>query len=162
MSKKLGTLKKSLDKKEQDFQRRFDAHVASVKEANGQPLNDKRNGQVTLNRWEKQNDAIRRQLESIENTKNAIEREQDKIAGVQHANTFLPTEILELVEKGELIQWRKHPHIFFVAGVEKARIIWDEKKKHVAHKYVTSVTEKEQRSKFARVYNQLNSIFNNC
>ena len=47
MSKKLEILKNSLAKKEQELQRRFDVHFATVKQANGQPLNDKRNGQAT-------------------------------------------------------------------------------------------------------------------
>lgn len=34
-----------------------------------------------------------------------------------------------------LIQWRKHPTHFFVPGVDKARIWWDESRKAVAHKY---------------------------
>ena len=59
MSKRLEILKQSLAKKEQELQRRFDEHFATVKQANGQPLNDKRNGQATLNKWEKQNNAIR-------------------------------------------------------------------------------------------------------
>jgi hypothetical protein len=116
MSKKLEILKQSLAKKEQELQRRFDVHFATVKQANGQPLNDKRNGQATLNKWERQNDAIRTAKESIEKTKRAIEFEEGKIKGVEHVNNFIPKEILELVESGVLVQWRKHPHTFFVAG----------------------------------------------
>ena len=70
--KKLEILKQSLAKKEQELQRRFDVHFATVKQANGQPLNDKRNGQATLNKWEKQNNAIRNLKDSIEKTKSAI------------------------------------------------------------------------------------------
>jgi len=160
MSKKLGILKNSLLKKEQELQRRFDVHFATVKEANGQPLNDKRNGQATLNKWERQSDAIRTAKESIEKTERAIEFEEGKIAGVEQANGYIPKEILALVETGELIQWRKHPHTFFVAGVDKARIVWLEKTKQVAHKFVREITDQEQRAKFAKVFNPLGALLN--
>ena len=160
MSKKLEILKQSLAKKEQELQRRFDVHFATVKQANGQPLNDKRNGQATLNKWERQNDAIRTAKESIEKTKRTIEFEEGKIKGVEHVNTFIPKEILELVESGILIQWRKHPHIFFVAGVDKARIVWLEKTNQVAHKFVSEIKEQEQRTKFVRVFNPLGAVLN--
>ena len=59
MSKKLEILKQPLEKKEQQLNSKFDQHFATVKQANGQPLNDKRNGQATLNKWERQNEGIR-------------------------------------------------------------------------------------------------------
>jgi hypothetical protein len=161
MSKKLEILKQSLIKKEQELQRRFDEHFATVKKANGQPLNDKRNGQSTLNKWEKQNNAIRNLKDSIKKTKSAIEFEEGRINGVNYQNeNFIPKEILELVEKGELVQWRKHPTHFFVNGVDKARIWWDESRKSVAHKYAHLITEQEQRTKFVRLYNGLNAVLN--
>lgn len=160
MTKRLEILKNSLEKKEQTLNEKLDNHFSTVKQANGQPLNDKRNGQYTLNKWERQNDGIRSQIVSVEKTKQAIEREESKIAEVEHVNTFIPTEILKLVESGELIQWRKHPHTFFVAGVDKARIVWDVKRNVVAHKYAYMIAEQEQRSKFVKIYNALNSIFN--
>ena len=160
MSKKLEILKQSLAKKEQQLNAKFDQHFATVKQANGQPLNDKRNGQATLNKWERQNEAIRTMQKSIEATKQAIEIEEGKIKGVEHANTIIPAEILKLVETGELIQWRKYPHTFFVAGVDKARIVWDNKRKVVAHRYAHLITEQEQRTKFVRLYNGLNSVLN--
>jgi hypothetical protein len=161
MSNRLEILKTSLTKKEQQLEKRFDDHFADVKRANGQPLNDKRNGQSTMNRWERQNEAIRNLKESIEKTKRAIEIEEDKIHACKYQNeNFIPKEILELVEKGELIQWRKHPTHFFVSGVEKARIWWDESRKAVAHKYAHLITEQEQRTKFVRLYNGLNAVLN--
>lgn len=124
-------------------------------------MNDKgKRGQATLNKWERQNDALRTLQKSIETTKNAIEAEKSKIAGIENANEITPKEILALVESGDLVQWRKHPNTFFVSGVDKARIVWDEKKKVVAHKYITQVTEPEQRSKFAKIYNGLNAVLN--
>ena len=89
-----------------------------------------------------------------------IEREEDKIANVESTNGFIPSEILSLVENGELVQWRKHPTTFFVAGVEKARIVWDEKRKILAHRYIREVTDKEQYSKFAKTFNSLNAVLN--
>lgn len=161
MSKRLEILKKSLIKKEQQFEEKLQNHIDTVKQANGQPLNDKRNGQSTMNRWERQNEAIRNLKESIEKTKRAIEKEEDKIHACKYQNeNFIPQEILELVEKGELIQWRKHPTHFFVPGVEKARIWWDESRKAVAHKYAHLITEQEQRTKFVRLYNGLNAVLN--
>lgn len=160
MSKKLEILKQSLAKKEQQLNAKFDQHFATVKQANGQPLNDKRNGQATLNKWERQNEGIRTMQKSIEATKQAIEIEEYKIKGVEHANTFIPVEIQKLVETGELIQWRKHPHTFFVPGVDKARIVWDEKRKVVAHKFVSAITVQDQRTKFVRIFNPLGAVLN--
>jgi hypothetical protein len=161
MTKKLEILKNSLVKKEQELQRRFDEHFTTVKQANGQPLNDKRNGQATLNKWERQSNAIRNLKESIGKTKSAIEFEEGRINGVNYQNeNFIPKEILEIVEKGELIQWRKHPTHFFVPGVDKARIWWDESRKSVAHKYAHLIETQEQRTKFVRMYNSLNAILN--
>ena len=160
MSKRLEILKASLAKKQQILDEKFAIHFATVKQANGQPLNDKRNGQATLNKWEKQNQGIRAQKESIEKTKNAIEIEEGKIADVEHAKQSLPSEILALIESGELIQWRKHPNTFFVEGVDKARMVWDKKKKTLAHRYVRAIQDQEQRSKFAKLYNSLYKILN--
>jgi len=160
MSKRLEILKNSLSKKEQQLNAKFDEHFATVKQANGQPLNDKRNGQATLNKWERQSEGIRTMQKSIEATKQAIENEEWKIKGVEHVNTFIPAEILKLVESGDLVQWRKHPHTFFVPGVDKARIVWDEKRKVVCHKFVSAITVQEQRTKFVRTYNPLKVLLN--
>ena len=160
MSKRLEILNQSLVKKEQELRRRFDVHFETVRQSNGQPLNDKRNGQATLNKWERQNDAIRTAKKNIEKTKRAIDIEVGKIKGVERVNTFIPKEILELVESGVLVQWRKHPHTFFVAGVDKARIVWLEKTKQVAHKFVSEIKEQEQRTKFVRVFNPLGAVLN--
>jgi len=113
-----------------------------------------------LNKWERQSESIRNQKESIEKTKRAIEIEEGKIMDVEQTNNFIPIEILDLVEKGELKQWRKHPSTFFVPNVDKARIVWDNKQKVVAHRYAHLITEQEQRTKFVRLYNGLNSVLN--
>lgn len=158
-TKKLTILENSLKKKEDLFNEKLQNHFKTVKEANGQPLNDKRNGQATLNKWEKQNNALRNLQESIEKTKEAIEIEEGKILNCESAKNNLPVEIIEMVEDGTLTQWRKHPNTFFVNGVDKARIVWDKKKRVVAHKYFKQITDKEQRKLFAKTYNKLfNSI----
>jgi hypothetical protein len=160
-TKKLQILKDSLKKKEQQFDERLNDHFGSVKQANGQPLNDKRNGRATIDKWEKQNDALRSLRDSIEKTKSAIEIEEGKIHAVESSKEYIPAEILELITGGELLQWRKYPNIFFVNGVNKARIIWDSKRKKVTHKFTNTLTDKEQRKKFAAIYNKLYLLLNN-
>jgi hypothetical protein len=159
-SKKLKILTASLIKKEAVLDKKFETHFNSVKQANGQPLNDKRNGQSTLNKWDRQSDSIRNQKESIEKTKRAIQREENKIIDVEQTNTFIPPEILELVKVGKLNQWRRYPNTFFVPDVDKARIFWDNNRKVVAHRYTHLITEQKQRSKFVKLYNNLNTILN--
>jgi len=154
-SKRLTVLENSLIKKEAVLNDRFESHFTSVKQANGQPLNDKRNGQATLDKWERQNEAIRNQQASIEKTKRAIEKEKSKIAGVEHAKGTLPTCILEMIESGQLIQWRKHPNTFFVEGVDKARIVWDDKKKLIFTRYKNAITDKDVWKIFATTFNSL-------
>lgn len=154
MSKRLEILKGSLEKKKAAFDQSIGAHIADVKRANGQPLNDKRNGHVTLNRWEKQSDALRNKQDGIEKTERAIEREQDKIADTANALAGMPPEIVALVDAGTLTQWRKHPNTFFVAGVDKARIQFKGGKLY--HKFTKSITDKDQWAIFRDVVNGLN------
>ena len=54
MTKRLDILKNSLAKKEKEFDAKLQNHFDTVKLANGQPLNDKRNGRATINLWERQ------------------------------------------------------------------------------------------------------------
>ncbi len=74
-SRKLNILSESLIKKEKILNEKLQNNFDTVAQANGQPLNDKRNGHKTLAKWESQNDSIRRQMESIERTKLAMEQE---------------------------------------------------------------------------------------
>lgn len=154
-TKRLEILENSLVKKENLFNEKLQNHINTVKQANGQPLNDKRNGQITLKKWEKQNDSLINLQESIKRTKNAIEVEKDKIKGCESVKNDLPKAIISMIKNGTLIQWRKHPNTFFVTGVDKARIVWDKKNKNVAHKYVKIITDKEQWGFFAKTYNYL-------
>jgi len=156
MSKRLYILKKSLVKKESVLDDKFSTHFDDVKSANGQPLNDKRNGHSTLNRWEKQSDSIRNQYKEIDKTKNAIDREEAKISETEHWYHLMPDYIKSLIDSGTLKQWRKHPRIMFVDGVEKARIYFDEETGLCSHKYVKSITDKEQYAVFRDLYNNIN------
>jgi sugar-specific transcriptional regulator TrmB len=155
MSKRLEILRSSLQKKEAAFNESLEQHFESVKQANGQPLNDKRNGQSTINKWERQNQSLRNLNTSIEKTKAAIENETYSIVWKQEQREKLPSAIITLIDSGELKQWQKHPNTFFVTGVEKARIVWDEKKKQVSHKFTSAITDKEQWAQFARTFNNL-------
>lgn len=160
-SKRLEILKNSLVKKETSFDAKLQNHFDTVKQGNGQPMNDKRNGQATLNKWDKQNNSLRTLNQSIEITKSAIEEEQSKILYTEKIKETLPAEFLELIENNEITQWRKYPNMFFVTGVDKARIIWDAKANTVAHKYTSTITDKEQWKLFAKTYNLLyNSLKN--
>ena len=138
----------------------LDTHIKDVKSANGQPLNDKRNGYATMNRWDKQNNALSNQQKEIEKTKNAIEYEESKQKNILNHKGTMPDEISILIENGTLKQWGKYPHIMFVDGVDKARIIWDNKKKVVMHKFASSITDAVQRKKFAQIYNSLHTAIN--
>lgn len=152
---RLTILENSLATKKELFNDKLSNHIDTVKQANGQPLNDKRCGTSTLKKWDRQNDSLRTLDESIKKTENAIEREKSKIAGVEYANKDIPKVILDLVENGTLNQWRKYPNRFFVNGVDKARIIWDAKYKNVGWEYLRQIPNKEQFDKFREIYNTL-------
>ncbi len=157
---RLDILKASLEKKQAKFYEKLNEHFADVRSANGQPLNDKKNGASTMKRWDKQNNVLSNMEKEIEKTKMAIEREESKIRRIDCNKDIMPEEIQVLIDNGTLRQWGKYPHIMFVEGVDKARIIWDDKKKLVMHKFVSSITDKEQRKKFAQIYNSLHTSVN--
>jgi hypothetical protein len=154
MTKRLEILKKSLEKKEVVLDQRFDNHFSDVKRGNGQPMNDKRNGRATLNRWEKQEDAIRNQLKEIEKTKKAIKFEEGKILDCESVLKKLPQPIIEALEAGEITQWRKFPNRFFVKDGGRGRIIWQDNK--LLCSYVPERGTKEF-TNFANCFNQLKS-----
>ena len=159
-TKKLLILENSLEKKTLRLDELFGRYFTDVSQANGQPLNDKKNGQATLNRWEKQSNAIRNLEKGIEKTKKAIEVEKGKIIISENVKKKLPEIMLTMLKTGELIQWRKHPTFFFVDGVDKVRIIWDSKKNIIMHKYANRVTDKEQWKKFAQTFNKIAAYLN--
>ena len=153
-------LKASLQKKEEMFNARLSKYFADVKQANGQPLNDKKCGGTTMRRWDKQNVALENIQKEIEKTKRAIEREENKANGIKRVSLLLPDEIVSLINNGTLRQWGKYPHIFFVEGVDKARLIYDFKKKQIAHKYTQAIQDKAQYKKFAQIFNSLSKQIN--
>lgn len=153
MSNRLEILKSSLAKKEKLFNERLQHHFDTVKQANGQPLNDKRNGRATLNKWDKQSDALRNLESSIQRTKDAIEREELKIALAKSVD--IPEFMRQAINDGLITQWRKHPRFFFVAGVKHGRIVLDETTGMIAHRYLSRVS-KEEYPIFRDVFNSLN------
>ncbi|MBY4887743.1 hypothetical protein K5Y32_07325 [Pantoea sp. DY-15] len=153
MSKRLDILKASLAKKQQRFDDRLQNHFDTVASANGQPLNDKRNGQATLNKWDKQSDALRALQDSIHRTKDAIEREETKIAIVSLVE--LPAYLQQAIDGGLITQWRKHPRFFFVVGVSGGRIVLDEETGIIGYRYLNKVS-KEEYPTFRDVFNRLN------
>jgi len=158
VSGRLVVLQQSLAKKEAAFDAKLTNHYSSVKATNGQPLNDKRNGAATMRRFESQNDSMRTAMEGIERTKNAIERESSKIASIELVADTLPQPIKDRLADGTLQQWRKHPTTFFVVGVDKARIVVLDDGKAVAHRYVSSITDADQRRTFARTFNDIRAL----
>jgi len=153
MSKRLEILKASLAKKEAWFDERLQNHFDTVAQANGQPLNDKRNGRATLNKWDKQSDGLRALQNSIQRTKVAIEREETKIANVSPVK--LPAYLQQAINDGLINQWRKHPRFFFVVGVNSARIVLDEKTGIIGHRYLSKIS-KDEYPIFRDVFNKLN------
>lgn len=153
MSSRLDILKSSLAKKEKAFNERLQNHFDTVKQANGQPLNDKRNGRATLNKWDKQSDALRNLESSIQRTKDAIEREGVKIALAESVD--IPDFMQKAIEEGLISQWRKHPRFFFVTGVKHGRIVLNEGTGMIAHRYLSKVS-KEEYPTFRDVFNKLN------
>ena len=154
---RLEILKTSLAKKQAKLDALYEKHFADVKSANGQPLNDKgAKGQATLNRWEKQGEAITAMKKSIAATEEAIEKESRKAQNVEAANGEMPAWILSLVEAGELTQWRKYPNRFFVPGVDKARFIWDGKR--FSHKYANQLPNGDGRKAFVAMWKKLTDL----
>ena len=157
---RLDILKNSLIKKGTILDSKISNHFSTVALANGQPINDKRNAKAVFKMRNKQNDAIRTQFKEVEKTERAIEREENKIKNIEDYKEHLPSSIVEMIEKGILIQWRKYPRIFFVKGVDKARIFWNKEKKLVSYKFINEL-QTEQRHVFTNVYRSLYNEFNN-
>ena len=58
----------------------------------------------------------------------------------------VPAAIQELLDAGVLTQWRKYPNRFFVKGVEKGRIVYENGKIFAAHH--TEIPNQEQYTVF--------------
>lgn len=153
MSRRLEILKASLAKKQALFDQRLQHHFDTVKEANGQPLNDKRNGRATLNKWDKQSEGLRNIEKSIQRTKDAIEREEMKVALAESVS--IPVYMQEAIDEGLITQWRKHPRFFFVTGVKHGRIVLNEENGMIGYRYLNKIS-KEEYPTFRDVFNKLN------
>ncbi|MCQ9326913.1 hypothetical protein [Neisseria dentiae] len=154
-SRRMEVLQQSLAKKQAAFDQSLQAHIDDVRSANGQPLNDKRTGRQTLDRWEQQNDSLRTRQEDIQKTQRAIEREQHKIDRV--ARTPIPEFLKPMLESGEISQWRKYPNRFFVKGVDKARIIWFEDNQEFGYSHIQGMPP-EQRPLFKAAYDKIRAM----
>ena len=156
---RLDILQKSLEKKKVIFQSALDRVLCHQSQTNGQPMNDKRNGGAWFSKRDKLDAAVRTAKSEIEKTERAIERELDKIRAVESAKETLPQCILDAITSGEIIQWRKFPKHFFVAGVEKARFTYNEATKKEAHflthRYAKDIPNNEQFQIFKTVYNKI-------
>ncbi|WP_313327721.1 hypothetical protein [Enterobacter oligotrophicus] len=153
MSRRLEILKASLAKKQTLFDQRLQEHFDTVKEANGQPLNDKRNGRATLNKWDKQSEGLRTLESSIQRTKNAIEKEEMKIALADSVS--IPKFMQDAIDAGLITQWRKHPRLFFVNGVKHGRIVLNEETGTIGYRYLNKIS-KDEYPTFRDVFNNLN------
>lgn len=128
-SKRLEILKASLDKKKADFSQRWSAHRKEVAGRQGQPFHMYKKGEAdTRKRFGKEMDILSDLNKSIEKTERAIEKEAQKIKATEEQKALFPPPILEFIERGDVIQWRKYPRIMFVPGVDKARIVYDNDK----------------------------------
>ena len=103
---RLEILKSSLKKKEDKFNKKINDHFRDVASANGQPLNDKRNGPATMRRWDRQNNAISNLQKEIDKTKSAIEREEGSADGA------LRSAALGVAERvGEIVRAAKKEYL---------------------------------------------------
>jgi len=118
--------------------------------ANGQPMNDKRNGRAFFNKIEQQNYTIRNLKDSIKITERAINREQGKVFNVKEVSKTLPAILKKMIKSGKITQWRKHPTFFFVNGVKKARIHLKDGK--VYYRYGSYITTKKDAKLFSEIY----------
>lgn len=159
-SKRKTVFESSLRKKEARFDVLMGKHFESVKAANGQPLNDKRNGMRVVAEWDEEMNRLRKQRTEIEKTVNAIDKEENKIASTLMAYEKMPLPIQEMIDTGEVTQWRKHPETMFVPGVDKGRIHYDAKTGILSHRYLSEIVA-EQYPKFRDTFNKMNQALKN-
>ena len=169
---RLEILQNSLIKKETKQDNNFTSLYKHQAMTHGSPVNDKRCGGAWFKAHDRINDSIRNQHESIEKTKQAIEREERRQLRNEDARNMLleyPKAIIDLVEAGTLIQWNKHPSTFFINGLEKIRISYEKKElktkitETLYHKYgreFVSISTKEQIKYFNGLFNELKSKVN--
>jgi hypothetical protein len=153
MSKRLEILQNSLEKKNKEFDQKLSEHFKTVKSANGQPLNDKRNGHATMRKWDNQNEALLTLKKGIEKTERAIEKEKERLAWKKYGESTIPSFLKPFIQDGTLKQWVKHPNRYFFEGVEKVRLIWDEKKGKLNFSHHTHIPTDDQFEIFKKVMN---------
>jgi len=158
MTKRLKILQGSLIKKTAKLDAHFKTHFDDVAMANGQPMNDKNGGDVVLRRWDRQSDTIRNIKESIAMTERAIAKEQSKIERIKEVSSTLPDIISDMLKTGELQQWRKYPHIFFVKGVKRARLVF--KNGEITHSYGNQIATAPEVRVFKDVFSKLSDQIN--
>jgi hypothetical protein len=144
-----------LARKEDELNRRFDNQFEHQRKTNGQPMNDKRNGRAWFNKKDKLDQAIGKQMEEIEKSKAYIKRLEERVAFLEKWEKELPAPLLEATLAGRLNQWKRHPRMFFVEGVEKARIVWNSDTKTIGATYVKQIPSKEQYAIFRDTFNGL-------
>lgn len=161
---RLQILENSLINKKANLDKFFEELYSHQKLTNGQPMNDKLNGGSWFKRHEQLNRKIANQYKEIEKTEKAILKEEYKIENVEDSRKELPQPILDLIDDGTLIQWRKYPNTFFINGLDKIRLYYEKKvmktkiTENLYHKYIDEFREnctQEQWKKFADVYNNL-------
>lgn len=147
--KRVQILKASLEQKEQKLNELLKGRFAEAKQSNQK-----------LSEWAKQNAEVKEMLYSIETTKRAIKAEQKKVDKLKEINKKLPSEILELLEKGVISQWERYPNRFFVVGVKHARIVLDFETSNIMYQHLKLIPNEYQLNKFKAVYSELSEKLN--
>jgi len=166
---RLEILKNSLVKKKANLDIFFEDLYSHQRLTNGQPMNDKRNGNSWFKRHEQLNNKIANQFKEIEKTEHSIEKEQSKIDNYSNIEKDLPQPILDLIQAGTLIQWKKYPNTFFIEGLDTVRIVYEKKvmktkiKETLLNRYQNEFKKnctKEEWTKFVKIFNYLKPLIN--
>ena len=150
-TKRLELLEESLAKKKAELCWKIEEHFTTTQQVLRQPLNDKKNREIVMARWKRQGHGLQKLKESIEKIQNAIKTEIDKIVLEEYFD--VPPAIQELLDTGVLIQCRKQFNRFFVKGVEKASLIYEDGK--LLMSFFKDIPNKKQLNIFRKVCNEL-------
>ncbi|NCX95785.1 MAG: hypothetical protein EBX41_05120 [Chitinophagia bacterium] len=160
-SQRLEILKNSLIKKEERQQYLLSQFYGGWHGRQGQPIDlSRKSDRALLNRTDKYDNALRNISAEIQKTKDAIEREEGKLRQVELTNQILPASLLEFVNRGELIQWRKYPNTFFIPGIEKVRLIWKPKENKLFTRY-GEYLQKSQKQEFVNLVQRILDAIDN-
>ncbi len=166
---RLEILQNSLINKKANLDVFFEDLYSHQRLTNGQPMNDKRNGGTWFKRHDQLNNKIANQFKEIEKTENAIEREQSKIDNYSDIEKDLPQPILDLIQSGTLVQWKRYPNTFFIQGLDTVRLVYDKKvmktkiKETLFNRYQNEFKKncsREQWLKFVKIWNELYPLIN--